>query len=324
MKRSALLLVLLVLLVLLGCASCGGEAPGTPAASRQGPAASSRATPEMGAELRRGSAPRELARIGLRGVWIGTEGGPLEWKPFVEPSRADDAWYFLGLYAPFEMKSSEGDLAFRGHGKARPSSVEQRMILEWARRVATEAAGGRGSAAYGLVFALHQGGPADICEDVVLDLTGEAAATACGWDRGVRGRLDAAPLGRVYEWFDRLQPFQTGSGGQDAGLHSGELQARLIFAGRGPRFASAAEQEQIQTFAAALFAELSARRRGIAPPGLLLPPGAGAKAAEIVLQLPEKPPPPPRPPTRTLTPGPSPAPSLPPSPGEGNEEGNSF
>ena len=313
MKRSALLLVL------LGCVSCGGKAPAAPAASRQGPAASSRATPEVGVELRRGSEPRELVRIGLRSVWIGTEGEPLEWKLFVEPRRADDAWYFLGLYAPFEMKSSEGDLAFRGHGKARPSSAEQRMILEWARQVATEAAGGRASDAYGLILALHQGGPADICEDVALYLTGEAAATACGWDREVRGRLAPAPLSRAFEWFDRMQPFQTGSGGQDAGLRSGELQARLIFAGRGPRFASAAEQEQIQSFAAALFAELSARRRGfIAPPGLLLPPGAGARAEEIALELPEKAPLPPRPPTRTLTPSPSPAPSLPPSPGEGN------
>ncbi len=291
MKRSALLLVL------LGCAACGGEAPGAPAV-RQGPAASSRAAPEVGVELRRGRQPRELVRIGLRGVWIGTEGEPLAWKPFVEPRRADDAWYFLGLYAPFGMKSSEGDLAFRGHGKVRAGSVERRMILEWARQVAIEAAGGRGSAAYGLVFAFHQGGPADICEDVVLYLTGEATATACGWEREVRGRLAAAPLSRVYEWFDRLQPFQTGSGEED----EGKLQARLIFAGRGPRFASPTEQEQIQSFAAALFAELAARRRGfLAPPvpgtaaGLLLPPGAGARAEEIVLQLPEKPPPPPKP-----------------------------
>ena len=318
MKRSALLLLL------LGCASCGGEAPGAPAAARESPAAGSRATPGVGVELRRGSGPRELARIGLRGVWIGTEGGPLAWKPFIEPSRAADAWYFLGLYAPFKMKSSEGDLAFHGQGKGRPSSIEQRMILEWARQVATEAAGGRGGDAYGLVFALHQGGPADICEDVALYSSGEAAASACGWDREVMGRLAAAPLSRVYEWFDRLQPFQTGGGEPDESLQSSRLQARLIFAGRGSRVASAAEQEQIQAFAAALFAELSARRRGIAPPGLLLSPGAGARAAEIVLQLPEKPPPPPRPPSRTLTPGPSPAPSLPPSPGEGNEEGRAY
>ncbi len=276
----------------------------------------------MAIELRRGRQPRELARIGLRGAWIGTEGGALEWKAFVDPRRADDAWSFLRLYAPFAMKSPEGDLAFYGHGRVRPSAVERRMILEWARQVATEAAGSRASAAYGLVLAWHQGGPADICENVVLYLSGEAAATACGWEREVRGRLEPGQLARAFEWFDHLQPFQAVAGEPDESLRSGELQARLIFAGRGPRFSSPAEQEQIQSFAAALFAELSARRRGaVAAPGLLLPPGAGARAAEIVLELPEKAPPPPRPPTRTLTPGPSPAPSLPPSPGEGDEEG---
>jgi hypothetical protein len=270
--------------MLLGLIACGdGHPAGKAAAGARRTVPAGVAGPSI--ELRRGRQPRELVRIGLRGVWIGLEGEPLEWKLFVEPRRADDAWYFLGLYAPFEMKSAEGDLTFRGHGKVRPGSVEQRMILEWARQVATEAAGGRGGAAYGLVFALHQGGPADICEDVVLHLTGEAAATGCGWDRGVRGRLAAAPLSRVYEWFDRLQPFQTSGGEQDESLRSGELSARLIFAGRGPRLASAAEQEQILSFAAALFAELSARRRGFIAPavpamaGLLLPPGAGARAA---------------------------------------------
>jgi hypothetical protein len=276
-------------------------------------------------ELRRGRQPRELVRIGLRGAWIGTEGGALEWKAFVDPRRADDAWSFLRLYAPFAMKSPAGDLAFYGHGRVKPGAVERRMILEWARQVATEAAGSRASAAYGLVLAWHQGGPADICENVVLYLSGEAAATACGWEREVRGRLEPGQLARAFEWFDHLQPFQTVEGETDESVRSGKLQARLIFAGRGPRFSSPAEQEQIQSFAAALFAELAARRRGSLPgeaaAGLLLPPGAGARAAEIVLELPEKAPMPPRPrlpPARTLTPGPSPAPSLPPSPGEGN------
>ncbi|HEY7214738.1 MAG TPA: hypothetical protein VIC28_08915, partial [Thermoanaerobaculia bacterium] len=196
-----------LLLALLCLNGCGGDHPAGKAAA----AGASRTVPATAPgpviELRRGRQPRELVRVGLRGLWIGTEGEPLAWKAFVEPRHADDAWYFLSLYAPFEMQSPEGDLTLRGHGKVRPGSVEQRMILEWARQMAIEAAGGRGSAAYGLVFAFHQGGPADTCEDVVLYLTGEAAATACGWDRGVRGRLAASPLSRVYEWFDHLQPF---------------------------------------------------------------------------------------------------------------------
>ena len=291
-----------LLLLLLGLAACGREAPAARPGARQAAVAN---LPADGIELRRGREPRELVRIGLRGVVIGVDGGPLEWHVFVEPRRADDAWYFLRVYAPFDMKSPEGDLTFHGRGKVSPGPAERRMILEWARQVATEAVGGRGSAAYGLVLAWHQGGPAELCEDVVLYLSGEAVATACDWDRGMRGRLDPAPLGRVYGWFDRVQAFQSGGGEPEEGPHPVKLQARAIFAGRGTRPATSAEREEIQSFAAALFAELAARRRGFvapeavaaAPPvsRLLLPPGGGPGPEEIVLQLPEKPPPPPRP-----------------------------
>jgi len=304
------------LLLLLSLAACGRQAPAgrAPGPGAHPPAVAS--LPADGIELRRGREPRELVRIGLRGVVIGVEGGRLEWRVFVEPRRADDAWYFLRTYAPFEMRSPEGDLTFHGHGKVSPGQAERRMILEWARQVATEAASGRGSAAYGLVLAWHQGGPAGLCEDVVLYLTGEAAATACGWDREVRGRLDAATLGRVYDWFDRVQAFQIGGSEPEEGPHPVKLQARVIFAGRGARSATAAEQEEIQSFAAALFAELAARRRGFvapetaatapsAPPSarLLLPPGGGPGPEDIVLQLPEKPPASPRPQPEKVTGG---------------------
>lgn len=306
MKLPALLLLLLLM------SACGGEdsSSGTPAAgSKQsnGPAVpSASAAPGPGIELRRGRAPRELVRIGTRSVIIGPEGGPLVWKLFTEPRRADDAWYFFRVYAPFAMKSPAGDLTFQGHGKLKPGLAERRMILEWARQVAAEAGDGRGGAAYGLVLAWHQGGAAGLCEDVVLYLTGEAVATACDWDREVAGRLDPGPLGRVYGWFDRFQPFQVAGGEQEESLRSGKLQARLIFAGRGARFTTPAEQRQIESFAAAVFAELAARRRGSvaapsapatsAPPSLrlLLPPGAGGRVEGILLQLPDRPPPVPR------------------------------
>lgn len=293
----------LQLLLLLALAACGKDGSGPAAAGaparKAARRASSPAALQAGLELRRGREPRELVWIGLRSVVVGPEGGRREWKLFTQPRRAEEAWSFFGSYAPFEMKSPEGDLTFRGHGSAKASSVERRMILQWARQVAAEAAGGRAGDAYGLVLAWHQGGPANLCEDVVLYLTGEAVATACGWEREVRGRLDPAALVQVYEWFDRLQPFQAGDDDPDGSYRSGKLQARLIFAGRGPRFTSPAEQEEIQAFAAALFAELAARRRVFQPqpaaaapgmpappPRLLLPPGAGAGAQEIVLQLP--------------------------------------
>ena len=314
MRRLAFLLLLLP--GLLGAASCekGWQAPSA-LARRQARAAAFK-PPAAGIELRRGKDPQELVRIATRGVVIGPSGGPLEWKFFTEPRRADEAWYLLGTYAPFEGKTQEGEITFRGHGKVKAGAAEQRMILEWARQVATEAAGGRGGAAYGLVLAWHQGGSSGLCSDLALYLTGEVVATACGGQGEIRGRLDPGQLGRVYGWFDRLQPFQAGTEEKEnpGGPRTGSLDVRVIFAGRGApgaRPATAAEQEEIQSFAAALFSELAARQAGSAPAPaapaagkaaeappsrLLLPPNAAAPKAEaIALQLPEKPPPPPPP-----------------------------
>jgi hypothetical protein len=301
---------LALLLPLLWAIACGGGASseGAPAAEpRQGKTPDVAAAPAPSIELRRGRAPRELVRIGIRGAGIGPEEGPLRWKYFGDPRRTDDAWYLLGRYAPFRTKSPQGDLVFRGYGGERAGQAERRMILEWARQVAVETAGGRGGEVYGLVFAWHQGGPAGLCEDVSLHLTGEAVAAACGWDREVRGRLEPEALAWVYRWFDRLQAFQTGSENREETLRSGQLEVRLVFAGQGASPAGPPERAEIQAFAAALFEELAATRRSAsAVSRFLAPAGTGARR-EIRLELPEKPPPPPR---RSL-----PRPSLPaPSP----------
>ncbi|HEY9420427.1 MAG TPA: hypothetical protein VIW92_03350, partial [Thermoanaerobaculia bacterium] len=139
MKRRAVLLVLFLI-----CAACGMEVPpggGAPGqeAAKEKKVAAKVTQPPMEMELRRWGDPRELVRIGTRGVNIGSADGPRAWKFFAEPGRAEEAWYFLRTYAPFEMKFVQGELAFRGRGKAKPSLAEQRMILEWARQTAAEA-----------------------------------------------------------------------------------------------------------------------------------------------------------------------------------------
>src|SRR5436305_1965380 len=269
---------LLLLILLMGLAACGGGEPSGKAAPRKADGA---AGPAPLMELRRGTEPRELVHIGIQGVVIGPDGGPLAVKLFAEPRRSDDAWYFLRTYAPFELKSPQGDLVFHSKGRVSPGPAEKRMILEWARAVAAEAAGGRSGGAYGLVLGWHQGGSSGVCHDVALYLTGEAVASACGWDAEVKGQLDPGQLGRVYDWFDRLKAFQAGAGDQD--MRQGSLETRLVFAGRGKDEATAREQEEVQSFGEALFNELAARRVGAAPaasptPGatpasrLLLPP----------------------------------------------------
>ncbi|HSS48769.1 MAG TPA: hypothetical protein VLX28_07475, partial [Thermoanaerobaculia bacterium] len=236
------------------------------------------------------------------------------------PRRSDAVWYYLRTYAPFEVKSPQGNLVFHGQGRVGAGAVEKRMIFEWARAVAAEAADGRVTEAYGLALAWHQGGSSGICRDVALYLTGEAVASACGWDKTVAGRLDPTALGQVYGWFDRLKPFQAGAGDQD--MRQGSLETRLVFAGQGNHPAGAGEQAEMQTFGAALYGELAARKEPAAPapqppdatpttapappshllqPARLVPPKAND---EIVLQLPDQPPPPP--PGMGVTPTPRP------------------
>ncbi len=206
-----------------------------------------------------------------------------------------------------------GDLAFQGEGKVKAGAVEQRMILEWTRQVAAEAAGGDVESAYGLVFAWHQGSSSLDCQDVVAFRTGEVAATSCDWDGELQGRLDPAALARLYAWFDRLKPFQAGGGQTEESLRPGAFETRLVFAGQGARPASESDQAEILSFAAAIFAELAPKRGGatpapspaapkgsapapLPPAHLLLPASAlNPRTAEVALQLPEKPPPVPRP-----------------------------
>ena len=250
-----------------------------------------------------------------------TGAGRLERKFFADPRRTDVVWYLVRTYAPFERKAVDGDLSFHGQGKVKAGPVEQRMVFEWARQTAAEAAGGQGGLAYGLVLAWHLGGSSLDCQDLAVDLTGEAVATSCAWDGETRGRLEPGALARLYAWFDRLRPFQAGGGQTADSLRPGALETRLIFAGKGKRPATNGEQSEIQSFAAGLFAELAARRGGgapppivAAPPGkavpvepppahLLLPPAAlNPRVEEVVLQLPEKPPAPPMAPAAQAAP----------------------
>jgi hypothetical protein len=304
MKRSSCLLLLLLLAGLTACA--GGGSSGKAAAKKP----ARLPEPDIWMELRRGTAPQELAHIGIQGVMIGPAEGPLAVQLFAGPRRSDAAWYYLRTYAPFEVKSPQGNLVFHSQGKVSAGAVEKRMIFEWARAVAAEAADPRVTEAYGLALAWHQGGSSGICRDVALYMTGETMASACGWTSGVQGRLDPEVLGRVYGWFDRLKAFQAGAGDQD--MRQGSLETRLVFAGHGNQPASAGEQAEMQTFGAALYGELAARKEPAAAaapapeekvqpeapavpshlllPARLVPPKVND---EIVLQLPDQPPPPP-------------------------------
>lgn len=272
--RRRVLCVLCVFLVLCGC---GKPVPAGKDQEDPKDTKDPKDVPGIGrvvVDWQRWQKPATRIVIGIGGVAAGPGEGPLVPYVFLGPERAEDAHYLSRFYAPFRARMGRGELVFRGQGRTRPGPVEQRMIVEWARRVAAEQAGGRSGGAYGLAFSWHRGASVGSCESVSVFLTGEVWAEACAWGGGeVRGRLRPAAVGRVYEWFDSLAPFQSSSNP----AASTEVEpSRLVFAGRGTRQAGEGDRAAVEAFAAALFRELSAKRRGGAPlaaesPSLLLP-----------------------------------------------------
>lgn len=224
-------------------------------------------------ELRRWQGPRQRVVIDRAGSWIGPLGEPPVRQLFVSHGRLEDLLFFVRTYAPFRQRSAAGELAFGGQGPVKAGPVEQRMILEWARKVAAEAESGQGESSYGLVLAWHRGAE-ESCDDLAVYLDGEVRAGSCTRPEESRGRLRPEPLARLDEWYDQLKPFQQTSG-VEAG--HGRVPVRLTFAGRGSREPSPQDLAALQNLAATLYREL-ARRRGEAPPQPV--PGSVA-AAEL-------------------------------------------
>lgn len=271
--RAAALALVLGLL-----AGCGG---GDPSAGAPAPAAApAAATPANRPAKARVAQPPEIRGlgrvvidwqrwrnpptrvvIGVGGVATGSPESPPVPYLFPGPERAEDAHYLSRRYAPFRARMARGEMVFYGRGRVRPGPAEQRMIVEWARRVAAELAGGRSGGSYGLALSWHRGESVGSCESVSVFLTGEVQAGACAWGSDeMRGRLQPEALGRLYGWFDSLKAFQSS---QVAGEETEP--SRLVFAGRGKGAAAPEDSRQIEAFAATLFRELASRRRGGAP-----------------------------------------------------------
>jgi hypothetical protein len=246
---------------------------------------------------------------------MGPVAGPLHRYLFTEPERAREIAALSRAYAPFRWRIGPEELAFRGQGRVRVSGVERRMILEWARQVAAEAAGVVPGSGYGLVVAWQLEGAT--CEEVSVYLSGEVRSGRCNSDGTIVGRLAPEPLGRIYTQFDRLRPFQAGEEPETGNTAA----SRLVFTGRGRRAAGPAEVRAFLDLVAVLHQEIVARRPGFRPPvpaapavdprtgrrrnappptpaappppRLLLPPPAPPPLPEVILRDDALPPPPP-------------------------------
>lgn len=278
MIRTALLGV--VLIGLAGWVGCGGSGsaprPDDDRVPTERPSVAAEVRSGM-IELRRWREPRQRVVIDRAGASIGPVGAPLVRKLFVEPERMQDLLFFLRTYAPFRQRSAAGELAFGGQGPVKTGAVEQRMILEWARKVAAEVEGAPSEAAYGLVLAWHRGEASGSCDDVAVFLDGEVRASSCSRPEGSRGRLRPEALARLDHWYDQLKPFQE-TAGVEAGR--GRVPVRLTFAGRGTREPSPEDVAALQALAAALHQEL-ARRRGEVTPPQPVAPGTAEVTGEL-------------------------------------------
>jgi hypothetical protein len=214
--------------------------------------------------------PWERVSIGVGGLWMGPEAGPRAHFLFARRQRLEEIAQFARTWAPFRQIDAAGELVFRGRGAATASVAERRMIAEWTRLVAVEAADSAAPSAYGLAFAWHRGAATGgVCDDLAVYLSGEVRAGSCGAGTEVSGRLASERLERLYRWIDGLKAFQ---GAGEQGVRADALLERLIFAGRGSRQASPADLAAIEAFAGTLHRELTAGRPGVSP----LPPGAAS------------------------------------------------
>lgn len=246
--------------VLFCLSACGGPGAAPSADRSAAPAERASVAAELRpglVELRRWREPRQRVVIDRAGLSIGPAGGPLVRKLFIEPGRLEDLLFFLRTYAPFRQRSAGGELAFGGQGPVRAGPVEQRMIVEWVRKVTAEVEAGQSQDSYGLILAWQRGEGAGGCDGLAVYLDGEARASSCSWADDSRGRLRPEVLARLDQWFDRWAPFQQASG-MEAG--SGRVPVRLTFAGRGAHEAAPQDVAALQALAAALHRELALRR----------------------------------------------------------------
>ena len=200
------------------------------------------------------------AVIGSDTVAFGPCQGNLMAGRYASEERRADYADFISMFAPFEAETPAGQVAFQGQGPQQATPSQQRMIAEWARLVAVEASTGHNDPTSGLVLAWHrEGGIAGFCDDLNVYLSGDIYTSSCRGNAAktlAHVRLGPGDLERLYDWVDRLDSWnwqQTDDAKADA------MTISMFFSGWGIETPSDGDKQDIQAWAAQLFATLSQR-----------------------------------------------------------------
>jgi hypothetical protein len=198
----------------------------------------------------------QAAIIGTNNVTFGPCDGPTTAGEFSSDERREDLEYFVSEFASFAAETPAGMVEFSGQGDVVATPAEQRMIAEWARLVALEAASGRSDENWGMIFTYHrEGGIAGFCDDVTVTVTGVAHATSCAGNEPQelgRVRLDANQLATAFNWVDTLQSFEyehTDPATADA------MTIRIVFSGTGNTEATEEDRKAMEALAVEALAQ---------------------------------------------------------------------
>ena len=190
------------------------------------------------------------------GVTYGACDGAFKTVPFADAAQSKELFQFSALFKEFMVDTPIGYLNFAGQGTQPASAAEQRSLAEWARLIVDEAIGGRTSAAAGLVLAWHrEGGIAGFCDDLTINVAGQASATSCkGGQAKNLGQcwLSSPALAQLYTWLDGLARIDVNP---PTSTTPDAMTMRWLFDGRGSTTATDKDQQTIEAFAAQLYAQ---------------------------------------------------------------------
>ena len=189
--------------------------------------------------------------IGTEGVSFGMRGGPQLVRKMPSDQGFDRKLEALTRrFVSFEAVTDAGEISFEGVGEIVPEELEKRMIAEWTRQVYLESASRNDDTLAGLALAWNrEGGAADFCDIVVVEIGGDAFVSSCRDEPNrlrSRMRLTSEQLSSLYDWVDWYKSFESVE-------KEDSVTIRIVFTGNGLREAGPEEIKAFHRYASAIY-----------------------------------------------------------------------